>query len=161
MIYLELFLLDIIQSHSSVQTTPPVRHPGFFEDASPNRKKRLEPILQYMQFHICERLTLSTICEKFSLSRSSLQTLFHNEKGCGAMEYFSELKIQRAKDIIRDGNMNFTEIAYYLSYSSLPYFSRCFKKSTGMSPAKYASSVKGISQALKNAPARSAPVREA
>lgn len=150
LIYLELFLLNVIQNHSSSQAKPPLRHLNFLENAAPSKEKRLNSIIQYMQFHICERLTLPMICEKFSLSRSSLQSLFHKEKGCGAIEYFNNLKIQRAKDIIREGNMNFTEIAYYLSYSSLPYFSRCFKKSTGMSPAEYASSVKGISHALKN-----------
>lgn len=154
LIYIELFLLSVIQNHSATQTKPPVRHYDFSYSSSPSKEKRLEAIIQYMQFHISERLTLSAICDKFSLSRSSLQSLFHREKGCGAMEYFNDLKIQRATEMIREGNMNFTEIAYYLSYSSLPYFSRCFKKSTGISPAKYASSVKGISQALKNSSAR-------
>lgn len=150
LIYLELFLLNVIQNHSSSQAKLPLRRFGYHNNLQPNKGNRLNPIIEYMQFHICERLTLSMICEKFSLSSSSLQSLFHREKGCGAMEYFSNLKIQRAKDIIREGSMNFTEIAYYLSYSSLPYFSRCFKRSTGMSPAEYASSVKGISNALKN-----------
>ena len=59
------------------------------------------------------------------------------------------MKIDRAKDIIRDGNMNLTEIAYYLSYSSLPYFSKQFKKETGMSPLQYSNSVKGITEALR------------
>mgnify|MGYP000429479181 CR=1 FL=1 len=65
------------------------------------------------------------------------------------MEYFNGLKIQRAKDMIRDGRKNLTEIAGFLSYSSLPYFSKQFKKATGMAPMEYASSVKGITQALK------------
>lgn len=154
LIYLELFLVNVIQNHSSSQTKLPLRHFDSPGNAIPSKEKRLDSIIQYMQFHICERLTLPEICEKFSLSSSSLQSLFHKEKNCGAMEYFNNLKIQRAKDIIREGNMNFTEIAYYLSYSSLPYFSRCFKRFTGMSPAKYASSVKGISHALKNGPKR-------
>ena len=59
------------------------------------------------------------------------------------------MKIERAKDIIRDGTMNFTEIAYFLSYSSLQYFSKQFKKATGMSPLEYSSSVKGISRSLR------------
>ena len=50
------------------------------------------------------------------------------------MEYFNGLKIQRAKDMIRDGRKNLTEIAGFLSYSSLPYFSKQFKKATGMAP---------------------------
>ena len=80
-----------------------------------------------MEFHICEQLSLDQLCEHFSLSRSSIQKLFQKEKGCGPMEYFNGLKIQRAKDMIRDGRKNLTEIAGFLSYSSLPYFSKQFK----------------------------------
>ena len=66
------------------------------------------------------------------------------------IDYFNQMKIQRAKDIICDGSMNLTEIAYFLSYSSLPYFSKQFRIATGMSPSAYASSVKGITDALRN-----------
>lgn len=149
LIYLELFLITCIQNHTDTQARLPIRHYPAASDNPSSLEKRLEPIIEFMQFHVCEQLTLAVICDKFSLSRSSLQMLFHKEKGCGAMEYFNRLKIQRAKDIIREGTMNFTEIAYYLSYSSPPYFSRCFKRETGMPPLEYASSVKGISQALK------------
>ena len=65
-----------------------------------------------------------------------------------------KMKIQRAKDIICDGSMNLTEIAYFLSYSSLPYFSKQFRIATGMSPSAYASSVKGITDALRNSKER-------
>ncbi|HBA63143.1 MAG TPA: AraC family transcriptional regulator, partial [Lachnospiraceae bacterium] len=41
---------------------------------------------------------------------------------------FNNMKIDRAKELIREGNMNFTEIAHFLSYSSLQYFSKQFKK---------------------------------
>ena len=46
-------------------------------------------------------------------------------------------------------NCNITEIAARLSYGSVQYFSRQFKKETGMSPMEYLSSVKGITQALR------------
>ena len=58
------------------------------------------------------------------------------------MEYFGNLKIQKAKEMIREGSHNFTEIAALLGYNSIHYFSRHFKKVTGMTPSEYASSVK-------------------
>lgn len=150
LLYLELFLLTVIRDHSRhTQKKLPKRTSSLLIETSPRRDERLKKITEYMQFHICEQLNIEEICTHFSMSRSSLQNLFHKEKGCGPIEYFNNLKIERAKDMIRDGTRNFTEIAYFLSYSSLQYFSRQFKKSTGMSPMEYASSVKGISRALK------------
>ena len=58
------------------------------------------------------------------------------------MEYFGKLKIARAKEMIREGSRNFTEIAAALGYQSIYYFSRHFKKVSGMTPSEYASSVK-------------------
>ncbi|MDD2981083.1 MAG: AraC family transcriptional regulator [Hespellia sp.] len=149
LLYLELLLVTIVRNHSD-QTS----NQRSIRRNSPEKKftkqSRITEIIQYMQFHICEHLTISDICEAFSISRSTLQSLFHEEKGCGTMDYFNRMKITRAKDIIRDGTMNFTEIAYFLSYTSLPYFSKQFKNATGMSPLEYSSSVKGMTEALKN-----------
>ncbi|MGL6197444.1 MAG: helix-turn-helix domain-containing protein [Lachnospiraceae bacterium] len=75
-------------------------------------------------------------------------------KGCGAIDYFNQMKIERAKEIIKDEKMNFTGLAHYLSYGSLQYFSKQFKKATGMSPLEYSTSVKDITNAVKCAAPR-------
>ena len=56
------------------------------------------------------------------------------------------MKIDMAKELIRNKNMNFTQISDQLGYTSIHYFSRQFKKITGMTPSEYASSIKGISE---------------
>ena len=76
-----------------------------------------------------------------SLIRERTQ-IFREKTGGGAMEYFGTLKIDAAKRMIREGTHNFTEIAALLGYNSIHYFSRHFKKVTGMTPSEYASSVK-------------------
>lgn len=141
LLYLELFLITVIRNHNGENAVSPKEISKIFrKESSPHESGRITKVLQYLEYHICEA---------HSLSRSALQSLFHKEKGCGVIEYFNNMKIQRAKDIIRDGTMNFTEIAYFLSYSSPQYFSKQFKKATGMSPLEYSSSVKGISQSLR------------
>lgn len=112
------------------------------------KENRLENILSFLEAHICEQLTVTDICSAFALSRSALQSLFHEKKNCGVMDYFNHMKIERAKEMIRNGNMNVTEISCFLSYSSLQYFSKQFRKITGMSPTEYCSSVKGLSEAV-------------
>ena len=150
LLYLELFLITVIRNHNGENAVSPKEISKIFrKESSPHESGRITKVLQYLEYHICEQLTIAQICEAHSLSRSALQSLFHKENGCGVIEYFNNMKIQRAKDIIRDGTMNFTEIAYFLSYSSPQYFSKQFKKATGMSPLEYSSSVKGISQSLR------------
>lgn len=147
-LYLELFLIMYYRHHSgdSLERVPITKDTPEKETA---KTTRFQEVLQLMEYHICEQLTVSEICDALSISRSALQSLFHEMVSCGAIDYFNNMKIQRAKEIIRDGTMNFTEIAYFLSYSSLPYFSKQFKKATGMSPLEYSTSIKGMTEALK------------
>ena len=101
-----------------------------------------------LEDNIAKRLTLSDICRDNLVGRSYLQKIFREKTGGGAMEYFGTLKIGAAKRMIREGTHNFTEIAALLGYNSIHYFSRHFKKVTGMTPSEYASSVKVL--ATKN-----------
>ena len=56
------------------------------------------------------------------------------------------MKIDFAKQLIRENEMNFTQISDFLSYSSIHYFSRQFKKLSGMTPTEYATSIKALSE---------------
>lgn len=166
LLYLELFLITVHRNHQSIhalgassERLRPTKHFQLdtvaaeslenSDEKDSSKNILFQHVIQYLEFHICESLSVPQICSSFSVSRSALQALFHEKLGCGVIEHFNKMKIDRAKDIIRDGNMNLTEIAYYLSYSSLPYFSKQFKKETGMSPLQYSNSVKGITEALR------------
>jgi len=99
-----------------------------------------------MQEHVQEQIDMNTLCDVFYMSRSTLQHLFHKEFGCGPMEYFSRMKIRRAREMMREENCNITEIAARLSYGSVQYFSRQFKKISGMTPTEYITSIKALSE---------------
>lgn len=150
LLYLQMFLIHVKRNHFEEEGAPIHAIPTEQITLSSN-STHLEQIIQFMEFHICEHLSIKTICDEFSISRSTLHSLFHREKNCGAIDYFNLMKIERSKEIMRDGNMNFTEIAYFLSYSSLQYFSKQFKKTTGMSPLEYFNSVKKYSNEVTNA----------
>lgn len=118
-----------------------------------NQQDLIDRVLQYMEENIANPLNLEVICRDNLVGRSHLQKIFREKTGGGAMEYFGRLKIEAAKRMIREGRRNFTEISADLGYNSIHYFSRHFKKATGMTPSEYASSVKVLtSRSRMNAP---------
>ena len=103
-------------------------------------------ITAYLEEHIREHLTIEEICRANLIGRSQLQKLFREQQQCGVIEYFSRLKIDLAKQLIRENHHNFTQISDYLGYTSIHYFSRQFKKLSGMTPSEYASSIKLLAE---------------
>lgn len=112
----------------------------------------LEQVTAYLERHLDQPLTLERICRENLVGRSQLQKLFHARTGGGVMDYFGRMKIQAARRLIREGRLNFTQIAASLGYQSVHYFSRRFRLATGMSPSEYARSVKMLSEGLGGTP---------
>lgn len=103
-------------------------------------------IHQYLETRLNQQLTIEQICRDNLIGRSQLQKLFRDRNGCGIIDYFSNLKIDASKQLIREKRLNFTQISEQLGYSSVHYFSRQFKKNTGMAPSEYASSIKLLAE---------------
>ena len=101
-----------------------------------------------MENNIGKKLKFSDVAEFVGLSQSSLKKLFTMRMGQGAMSYFAEMKINRAKLLISEGKYNITQISLILGYDSIHEFSRRFKKLTGISPTEYARSVKAESEPI-------------
>lgn len=103
-------------------------------------------ILAYMEQNITSNFTMDTLCHDTMLSSSKVERLFRTRHNCGPIHYFCMKKVELAKELIRSDDRNFTQISECLGYSSIHYFSRQFKKFTGMTPSEYASSIKGLSE---------------
>lgn len=103
-------------------------------------------VVEYLEAHLGEKLSLEQICHDNSVGRSHLQKLFHRKSSHSVMEFFYVQKIDAAKELLRTNQLNITQISEQLGYTSVHYFSRQFKKLTGMSPSEYASSIKAISE---------------
>lgn len=101
-------------------------------------------VADYLETHLDGHVTIEQICRENLIGRSQLQKIFREQSGLGIIEYFSLMKINAAKQLIRTNKMNFTQISEQLGYTSIHYFSRQFKKVTGMTPSEYASSIKAM-----------------
>lgn len=107
-------------------------------------------VVSYLGQNLSSRITIEKICRDNLIGRSQLQKIFTKKSGLGIIEYFSNMKIEAAKELIRTEQMNFTQISEKLGYTSIHYFSRQFKKMTGMTPSEYASSIKAMAERNKH-----------
>lgn len=105
-----------------------------------------QDILTYFENHLSEPMSIQRICQEHLISPSQLKRLFRRHNNSGILEAFNTMKIEHAKQLIRNQKNNFTQIADQLGYGSIHYFSRQFKQVTGMTPTEYATSIKQLSE---------------
>lgn len=130
-VYLELFLILLVREADISKSTQQINEEDLFYN-----------IFTYMQENIYNKLTIEDICADNFIGRSLLQKLFKDYTSCGTIHYFNNMKINKAKQLIRETDLNLSQIADKLNYNSVHYFSRQFKSITGMAPSKYANSVR-------------------
>ena len=104
----------------------------------------LDAMISYMESNLSKKLTLGMIAEEFHVSQSYVKRLFSQYKQMGAMKLFTTMKIDRAKQLLRERDRNVSQIAEILGYDNSFYFCSQFKKFTGMSPLEYRRSVNAI-----------------
>lgn len=113
-----------------------------------NEKSRLiaknstaKHIADHLRKSVCKNLTLDELCSHFFLGKSQLSLIFKEWSGKSPMQYYSDLKIDEAKKLLRDGELSVGEISERLCYSGIHSFSRAFKSATGFSPTAYKNSI--------------------
>lgn len=98
--------------------------------------------LQYIADHVYDKLSVDGVAKEISVSASHLTSLFHRQMNISPGEYIRRVKLEESKFLIREGKMNFSQIAAKLNYSTIHHFSRQFKDNFGISPSEYAKSLK-------------------
>jgi YesN/AraC family two-component response regulator len=115
---------------------------------SQNRKKqnqnyatslKVEKIIQYMHQNINNKVTLTELSEMVHLSPFYLSKSFKETTGYSVIEYFNKIKIDKAKELMIEGNKKVKEVAQALGFTDEFYFSRMFKRIEGISPSEYSS----------------------
>ncbi len=97
---------------------------------------------QYILANVREKLSVPVVAKGINISPSYLTALFQKHLQIAPGEYIRRIKLQQSKQMIREGELNFTEIAQTLQYSTVHHFSRQFKEKFGITPTEYARSVR-------------------
>ena len=129
----DAFLSSMVYSTLCMLQQDTEAHP----DSSSLQSNITANIVQYINNHINEELTLQNLADHVNLSVYYFSRIFKKETGYSPMEYVSMVKINYAKLILRTTNASITSIADSLGYSSASSFINAFKARRGLSPSKY------------------------
>lgn len=92
---------------------------------------------EYVAEHYDENLMLADVAEKVGVSAGYLSTLFQKQLEKGFVDYLNEIRIDHACTYLQQKYLKTYEIAYKVGFNDEKYFSKVFKKVTGLSPSEY------------------------
>lgn len=100
-------------------------------------KKPIRIAKQYILNHYTEPITLELVAEKAGFSSSYFSGLFKKEMGVGFAEYLIQLRMERAKELLKTSKESVKDICTMVGYSDLKHFTSMFRKYTGLKPGEF------------------------
>ncbi|MCD9022016.1 AraC family transcriptional regulator [Cohnella silvisoli] len=110
---------------------------GEYQDISKQDLTMADNVRGILESHVLESLSMSEVYEAVGLSRSQCTRIFTKVFGVSPRQYYSNLKLKKAKELLLLTNLAVEEISRMLSFSSVYHFSRQFKRWTSLSPSQY------------------------
>lgn len=101
----------------------------------------IEEITHYLDNNYSEKILLDELAFLFRTNRSTLCARFREANGMSINEYLGQKRLQKALRLMAGGDRSVTEISETLGFQSIHYFTRFFKKMTGLSPSVYRASL--------------------
>ena len=92
---------------------------------------------KYIQEHYEEEISLNEVAAALNISHGYFSTIFKQYTGTYFTDYVNQLKIDQAKKLLRETDYKIYEISNMLGYQNAYYFSKVFKKITGMTPSEF------------------------
>ncbi len=123
----DMFVCDRVRNQSDQQRVP-LRH--LLSTAQP----KLVEIVELMEANIEEPIELDDLASFVGVSRRQLERLFHKYLECTPSRYYLKLRLDRARQLLKQTTMSIIEISAACGFVSTPHFSRCYRKHIGLSP---------------------------
>ncbi|WP_335872590.1 response regulator transcription factor [Bacillus sp. 2205SS5-2] len=108
-------------------------------------KNNMQKIEEYLQQHYQEDITLQDIADRFFLSREYISRQFKREYLSTLIDYLTNIRMGKAKKLLENPFLKIYEIAYGVGYQNEKYFSKVFKKHSGLTPNEYRQKVTSTS----------------
>ena len=92
---------------------------------------------KYIDHHIDGDLSIGTLCKMLYVSKSKLYVVSRSEFGMGISDYIQEQRMKKAKKLLLETDSMISDIASAVGYADANYFTRAFKRETGITPSEY------------------------
>lgn len=93
--------------------------------------------MNYIELNISQGVSLKNLSEELNVNASYLSTVFKKEMGQTVTEYINQRRVKIAILYLNTSSMQIQDIAFRVGICDVNYFSKVFKKITGMTPTKY------------------------
>ncbi len=101
-------------------------------------KEMMEKLMAYLEKHINDsEMCIEDMASAVAMNRTTLFNKVKSITGMSPVDFVRHLRMQRAMELVAHSKESFTEIAYSIGFTDSRYFSRVFKKETGMTPSEY------------------------
>lgn len=129
---LEILLISVMRNETEQPDSPTT-----FLPEKDYEKRVTGQIVDYLTQNVRASVTIDGLCAYMRYNRSYLFRQFKQATGQTIMQYFTNLKITEAKKLLRETELNVTQIAETLAFDTPNYFTKTFKKITGYTPMQY------------------------
>ena len=92
---------------------------------------------QYLHEQYAQKLTLDTLSARYNISKYHLQRSFQHYFGQSPGEYLTQLRLTRAKELLRATDLPVSEVAYRVGMENTSYFIYTFRTHEGATPRQY------------------------
>lgn len=110
---------------------------GTSPDQSELKNYLVERIVKFIEQNCAKPLTLDVLANEFYLSPGYLCRLFKQKVGINFIDYLNTVRIARAKHLLLTTNLRIYEVGNLCGYADLNYFTKVFKKATGVTPSYF------------------------
>ncbi|MCI5900933.1 MAG: response regulator [Blautia sp.] len=100
-------------------------------------ERTIHGITRYLQEHLAEEVSLSVLSDEFHLSAQYISQLFKSEIGVNFLAYLTNIRMEKAKQLLMSTSLSVAEISAQSGYSDYRVFTKVFKKSEGVTPSQY------------------------
>lgn len=107
------------------------------EDHSALPAHKLKLIVQWMNEHVAEEFSLSQLARQAEMSEYHFNRLFKRAVGMPPSQYQIKLRLDLARQLLRETQRNVIDIANEVGYVNASHFARLFRKASGMTPSEY------------------------